>query len=252
MNKKLKIINQINQFFLKEKLDGAVIGLSGGIDSAVVLNLLCKAANCKGSPIKKIVALSLPIFCKGTTGQKDSIKYAQLALPKACKKGILSFSIIDLSKAAKGYIKNNPKTTDWAIGQLASIVRTPQLYFTAAQLQAQGFKSIVVGTINRCERELGFYGKASDATVDLQPIIGLLKSEVYALAKDLNIDQRIIKRKPTGDVWNAEYDETTFGQSYKKVEQWILGQSNPKLDKFKHKHKHKFEVGLPSKSLKIM
>jgi len=243
------IITKINTFFTKEGLDSAVIGVSGGIDSAVVLNLLSKAANVPNSPIKKIMALSLPIFCEGTSDQDLAEEYACLSSPKAGKKGVLVFKTIDLSTVARAYIQLNQKTTKWAIGQLASIVRTPQLYYTAAQLQADGYKSIVVGTMNKCERELGFYGKASDAMVDLQPIQHLLKSEVYQLAKKLGINQKIINRPPTGDVWNNEIDEQTFGQSYKQVENWILGARNTKLDRFKKRHSHKFKVGLPSRTL---
>jgi len=89
---------------------------------------------------------------------------------------------------------------------------------TGTPLSAQNYKSIVVGTINKDEGSyIGFYGKASDAMVDMVFIEDIHKSEVYNVAKYLNINKDIIGRTPTGDCWDSRTDEEMFGSPY-----WFL------------------------------
>ena len=79
------------------------------------------------------------------------------------------------------------------------------------------------GTTNRDEGAyIGFFGKASDGMVDLQPIADIHKSEVYAIAKILNIPEYIINASPKGDVWNNKLDVEMIGAPYDIVEVFIL------------------------------
>jgi NAD+ synthetase len=216
-------LDLINQFFKSNQLDACVLGVSGGIDSAVCLKLLEKAAQQKNSPIKKITALIMPIYSDGTTGQEAATARAlDLVKTTAC-----DYRIQDLSQAAIIYTEEAKKHQDylspWAIGQLASIVRTPCLYFHAAILQQQGYRSLVTGTINRDEGAyLGFFGKASDAMVDLQPIADLHKSEVYQLAEILDVPESIMQSIPRGDVWDNKTDEEMIGAPYWFIEIYLL------------------------------
>lgn len=215
-------IKLINEFFNSNGLDSAVIGLSGGVDSSVVYALLMEAQKAPGSPIKRVVGLIMPIKSTGTTGQ-------HLAKEKAI--GLVEilngeYRIIDLSSANLAYIKESGFTGSpdpWAVGQLASIVRTPCLYFHAALLQSEGYKSIVVGTTNRDEGSyIGFFGKASDAMVDLQPIGDIHKSEVYQVAEKLGIPKAITGDSPRGDVWDGKVDEEMIGAPYWFLEMYLL------------------------------
>lgn len=212
----------INKFFSDNGLDSAVIGLSGGIDSAVVYALLLEAQKIPGSPIEKVLGLIMPIRSTGTTGQT-------LARDKAMDLAVAlggEYKVVDLSKANESYLSASGFTTSpdpWAIGQLASIVRTPCLYFHAALLQSGGYRSIVVGTTNRDEGSyIGFFGKASDAMVDLQPIADIHKSEVYLVADKLNIPKFITEDAPRGDVWDGKIDEEMIGAPYWFLEMYLL------------------------------
>ena len=110
-------------------------------------------------------------------------------------------------------------STAWAEGQLLSVVRTPALYYAAALLQAQGYSSLVVGTTNRDEGAyLGFFGKASDGMVDLQPISDLHKHEVVLLAQHLGVPQEILDAPPAGDVYDGRTDAEMIGAPYWAVE----------------------------------
>jgi len=227
-------VTLINQFFYKNNLTACVIGVSGGIDSAVSLKLLEQAMHINNSPIKKILALMMPIHCNGTSGQ-DQATARGLELVKQTD---CDYRVQDLTAVTNAYIKqfadnSQYKANAWAVGQLASIVRTPCLYFHAALLQQQGYASIVCGTTNRDEGAyLGFFGKASDATVDLQPIADLHKSEVYKLAKLLDIPDSIINSAPRGDVWDNKTDEEMIGAPYWFIELYLLMKEFNLLDNF--------------------
>jgi NAD+ synthetase len=217
-----KKIEAINDFFIWAKLDSAVIGISGGIDSAIVFALLSKASKVEGSPLKKVLGINMPIYGVGTSNQIIGTKRSGL-LTKFCTANV-RFTTIDLSSVFNSYVDRSLDTkSTWAQGQLASIVRTPCLYYHAAILQAEGKKSIVVGTINRDEGSyIGFFGKASDAMVDLQPIADIHKSEVYAVAEVLGIPEEIINATPAGDVWDGRNDESMIGAPYWFLEMYLL------------------------------
>ncbi len=216
-------IQRINSFFTQHKLDSCVIGISGGIDSAVTYKLLLAASKQPESPIKKILALLMPIYGNGTSNQ-DSATERGLKVIELSHTS--SHYVHDLSPILEQYCAK--PTADflpnsWAVGQLASIVRMPHLYFHAALLQQQGFKSIVVGTINRDEGAyIGFFGKASDAMVDLQPIADAHKSEIIQIAKKIGVPEEVIAAIPAGDVWDGKVDEEMIGAPYWFVEMYQL------------------------------
>ncbi len=227
----------INDFFRDNKLDAAVVGVSGGIDSALVFSLLDHAAKQKDSPIKNIMGLVMPIFGKGTTNQDT----ASVKAIHFLRKFIREWHTIDLTGAYAAYVKNSEddseiKSTNWAKGQLASVVRTPCLYYHAAILQDRGFKSVVVGTTNRDEGSyIGFYGKASDGMVDVNIISDLHKSEVYKVAKLLgNITDEITVAKPSGDVYDGKNDEEMIGAPYWFLEMYLTLKNVQEFDIYKN------------------
>lgn len=205
-------------------LDSIVFGLSGGVDSAVVLGLLIEAKKEENSPIKRIVPLLMPIFGSGVSNQNYALSKGLDLLNHF---DYNDYQVIDLTKSYQELIKSNKLGSalndDWADGQMASVLRTPTLYYHTALLQSQGYKSIVCGTTNRSEGSyIGFFGKASDAMVDLQPISDIFKSEVYEVAKKLNVTKKIIKSIPSGDVFDNRNDEEMIGTTYEMLEFFTL------------------------------
>lgn len=258
--------NKINDFFRENNLDSCVVGISGGVDSAVVYRLLKFAQSAPNSPIKRIDGLIMPIYCNGTTGQLEATNLAKLVVDEEI--------VYDLTEACKCYVKQFNDIDNWTIGQIASILRTPMLYGHAASLQSQGYRSIVVGTTNRDEGSyIGFYGKASDAMVDLQPIADIHKMEVYECAEHLLVPEEIINRKPTGDVFDGSLDEDTIGAPYWFIQLWLLAKEKyfvgylddltddemkifstyeNNIIKIHNKNEHKYQVGMPSHFVDIM
>jgi len=215
----------VNDYFRRAGLKAAVVAVSGGIDSAVVLSLMVKAQSAKGSPIEKVVPLSLPVHrSQFTTNQDKAVSRAI----EVIKKNGLEEVIYDLS-LPYDHLKEvidqalQIKGEPWASGQLVSYLRTPAIYYTTSLLNQQGLPSIVCGTTNRDEGAyLGFVGKASDGMVDLQIVSDLHKSEIRAVAKVLGVPKSILNAVPTGDMFDGRVDEEVFGASYDFVELFLL------------------------------
>lgn len=263
-------ISAINDFFESEKLDSVVLGLSGGVDSAVTLALLIEASKVENSPIKKIVGLAMPIYGIGSTGQDEATERAKHLEAMYASHDKFEFRKCDLTLPYNEYLSALQNEHDgFAAGQLLSIVRMPFLYFNAAILQTKGYYSIVSGTTNRDEGGyIGFFGKASDAMVDLQVIGDLHKSEVYKIAKHYNLPAVIIEIEPKGDVYDGRTDQQMIGATYDQVELFTLlkdySESFKELNQFltdpaflniealHSKNAHKYKVGMPSRFVDVL
>lgn len=190
----------LNEYMSKYRLTACVVAISGGIDSGVVLGIIKRAYEKENSPIKKIMPMLLPIMkSTGVTNQNEATNRGK----ELCKKLDIKPYIIDLSEV-NSEIRNclepiiGIKGEDWAIGQLGPYSRTPILYYTTSLLNQVGLGSIICGTTNKDEGAyLGYVGKASDGMVDVQIISDIHKSEVYEVAKELEIPKSIIEAVPS-------------------------------------------------------
>jgi NAD+ synthase (glutamine-hydrolysing) len=203
-------------------LRALVVGVSGGIDSAVSLGIASNLL--ENGLIDRVVPVLLPLSGNlAATGQLEATTRGI----QVCAKFALKPVIIELDPTFETtcsavesalQLSGNP----WARGQLTSYIRTPALYYTASILWANKLPAAVLGTTNRDEGAyLGFFGKASDGMVDIQILSDLHKSEVYALAKQLDIPETIINAIPTGDMYDGRIDEEVFGAPYDFVELFL-------------------------------
>jgi len=218
----------VNAYFTRSRLSAAVLGMSGGIDSAVVLALLARAQKAPGSPLKKIVALALPAHKhEGVTGQGSALERAK----KMARSLGLEAVELDVGFAARdlqGRLESGLglKAQTWASGQIVPYTRTPALYGATSLLTEAGFPALVAGTTNRDEGAyLGYVGKASDGMVDLQLISDAHKSEVRAAARALGVIREILDVTPTGDMFDGRVDEEVFGAPYDAVELLLLSKT---------------------------
>lgn len=216
--------NLLNQYMNKFGLKSCVVAVSGGIDSALVLSLVHHASQLKDSPIKKIIAVSLPVsHSRGATGQDLATDRAK----ELCLSLGIEHKTIELKEPhsiLESHVSHslNIQSSDWALGQLVAHTRTPTLYYLATLLTQEKLPAIIVGTTNRDEGlYLGYFGKASDGLVDIQLISDLHKSEVYTVSKRLNVPESILTVSPQGDMYDGRIDEEVFGASYDFVEYYL-------------------------------
>ena len=254
-------VGRLARWLTEQRLDATVVGVSGGVDSAVVLALLRAVASQPGSPLRRVIALLLPIGGRGATQQAEAAARGRLvadALGAEAWEAPLTESLAamigSLSRAS------SLAFDAWSEGQCLSVMRTPALYGAAALLQSHGLRSIVVGTTNRDEGAyLGFFGKASDGMVDLQPISDLHKSEVRALARHLGVPEEVVLAVPSGNVHDGRVDEEMIGASYDEVELSLrmreleLPHRAPASIARKHdENRHKYSAGDPAVHLDVM
>ncbi|WP_066351942.1 NAD(+) synthase [Fervidicola ferrireducens] len=221
--------------WLREKVHeagarGAVFGLSGGIDSAVV-GVICKKAfeeNCLG--------LIMPCY-SDPKDEEDAIRVAEgFGIPY--KKIVLN-SVFDNFTAILD--KTDNKT---AVANIKPRLRMITLYYYAA---LNNF--LVVGTGNKSELTVGYFTKYGDGGVDLLPLGNLVKRQVRELARYLEIPQDIIEKPPTAGLWEGQTDESEMGITYDQLDEYILTGKAPreieeKIRKMNLKSEHKRRLPL--------
>lgn len=223
-------IQRLNEYMEINNLNGIVIGLSGGVDSAVSFMIANLAKQQKNSPIKIVLPVLMPYHpFKGKETTSRALKQCEYANvnPFFCPiGGITNTMSINMGKSMSDWLSrqhniNGVKSlpSRFAKGQLQSYIRTPHLYFATQLLSDNGFRSIVLGTGNADEDGyLAYYCKAGDGVVDIQLINDLHKSQVFEVAKECNVIDDIINAKPSADLWEDQSDEDELGFSYDFVE----------------------------------
>ncbi|MCR4941319.1 MAG: NAD+ synthase [Campylobacter sp.] len=199
-----ELIKQNLLTFLNKSLEqtGAknlLVGVSGGLDSAVVVTL-CKLAN------PNTYALLMPTINSDIKNLNDGINL--------CKNLNINFKIINIDKILSSYENSiSEKLNKLRYGNLSARVRMSLLYDYSASIDA-----IVVGTSNKSELMLGYGTIFGDLACAINPIGELYKSEIFEFAKTLGIDANIINKAPTADLWQGQSDEADLGYSYEKLD----------------------------------
>tara|TARA_B100001175_G_scaffold177873_1_gene151105 strand:- start:1145 stop:1903 length:759 start_codon:yes stop_codon:yes gene_type:complete len=204
-----KISSWILDYLKINNLKTLVIGISGGIDSAVT-STLCAMT---GFPTKLLV---MPIY-QNEDETKRGLNHCSFLKEKYDNVEIIK---TDLSKVYDNYISIIPKDfhNKLSLANTRARIRMTTLYMVAG-----GSNGIVVGTGNKVEDfGVGFFTKYGDGGVDISPIANLMKSEVYELADNLNINREIIDAPPTDGLWDdGRTDEDQLGISYDDLE-WAM------------------------------
>ena len=204
-----KIVSFIRNTLQKQGFKNVVIGLSGGIDSATSLSLLAKSID-----PKNIFAAHLHYF----KSQIDSLKKL-LETTGIPKENVYNLSIKDPVDALKNLLHLEGGRMDsfevnrTRIGNIMARIRMIILYDLAKKHNA-----LVCGTENKSEFLLGYFTRFGDEASDFEPIQHLYKTQVYQLAKYLDISKDIIDQAPTAGLWTAQTDEGDFGFSYKEAD----------------------------------
>ena len=217
-------VEQILTAFLKNEfkrigLAKAVIGLSGGIDSTVSAYLTAKALG-----HENVLCVMMPY----KTSSKNSLADAQ----KVVKILSVRSKIVEISKMVDAYLDTlEGEVSIVRKGNVMARMRMIVLYDESAKENG-----LVVGTSNKTELLLGYSTLHGDSACAINPLGQLYKTQIFELAKHLNVPKEIIDKKPSADLWEGQTDEEEMGITYARVDKLLEsmvdgGKSNADLQK---------------------
>jgi NAD+ synthase len=184
---------------------GFVIGISGGVDSAVAAAFCCRAVG-----PDNVLGISLP---SRVSSRQDCDDAAAL-----CAALGMEHRIISIEPMLSGF-RELPglSSSPYLLGNLMARIRMTVLYF-----HANRDNRLVCGTSNRSEYMLGYCTKFGDNAADIQPILHLYKSDVYVMAKELGIPEPILRKTPSAGLWEGQSDENEIGLSYDQIDRSLM------------------------------
>jgi len=196
----LKIEDFISNYVSDSNSKGVVIGLSGGLDSSVVLKLCINALG-----PTKVLGLIMP----SDTTPKEDVNHA-IELVTALR--LKQHNLLDILPILEKYEELLPKNK-MARGNLMARIRMNLLYYYAIINSY-----LVAGTSDRSELKIGFYTKFGDGAADILPIADLYKTQVRALARHLHIPSEIIEKKSSPRLWSNHLAEDEIGMNYETID----------------------------------
>lgn len=206
------IVDWLKDYAIKANIKGFTIGISGGIDSAVTSTLCAKTG-------LELLCLEMPIHQAESqiTRADRHIAWLKNNFSKVNRQAVNLTPVFDSLVNALPPVDNEEERF-MSLANTRARLRMTTLYYFAA---LKGY--LVAGTGNKVEDfGVGFYTKYGDGGVDLSPIADLLKTEVYAIARHLGINEEVIQAAPTDGLWGDDRtDEDQIGASYPELE-WAM------------------------------
>ena len=189
-----------------------IVGLSGGVDSAVTAYLATRALG-----PKNVIGVRLPY----RSSSKESLEHAELVIDALGIEG----RTLDISPAVDGYLAAEPDASPGRRGNVMARVRMIALFDLSAKHQA-----IPLGTGNKTERLFGYFTWHADDSPPVNPLGDLFKTQVWQLARHLGVPKVIVEKPATADLVHGQTDEGDLGISYQKADrilQWLLSGYSP-------------------------
>ncbi|KAF5083387.1 NAD+ synthase [Methanobacterium aggregans] len=210
------ICNFLKDNLNQSKTEGAVIGLSGGLDSSTTAYLCARAFG-----KDKILGIIMPSETTSREDVQDAVKVAEslgIEYETVEVDGLIEPFKDLCSHSDEGY------NTVLAGANLKARIRMMILYY-----HANAMKRLVVGTGNRTELLVGYFTKYGDGGVDILPIGDLYKNHVRALASYLQVPVEIIEKAPTAGLWAGQTDEDELGMKYETLDRLLYLMVDKKL-----------------------
>ncbi len=204
--------------FIKKQLTTAgfsklIVGLSGGIDSAVVAALCVKAIGAEN-----VYGVMLPY----RSSHDDSLEHAKLV----AEKFNIKYRIVEITKMVDAYFNNfEPDANALRRGNRMARERMCVLYDLSAK-----YKALVAGTGNLSELMIGYCTQYGDSACAFETIGNLYKTEVFEIAHILEVPECIITKNPTADLWEGQTDEDEMGITYRELDEILYLMLDQKMN----------------------
>ncbi|WDA43339.1 MULTISPECIES: NAD+ synthase [Fusobacterium] len=196
-----ELVEFLRENFKKAGFSKAVLGLSGGIDSALVAYLLRDALG-----KENVLAIMMPY----KSSNPDSLNHAKLVIEDLK----INSKTIEITDMIDAYFKNEKEATSLRMGNKMARERMSILFDYSSKEN-----SLVVGTSNKTEIYLGYSTQFGDSACALNPIGDLYKTNIWDLSRYLKIPNELIEKKPSADLWEGQTDEQEMGLTYKEADQ---------------------------------
>jgi NAD+ synthase len=203
-----ELVSELLVSFLSEEiasagLSRAVVGLSGGIDSAVVVALCARALG-----PSNVLGVLLPYRLSNPQSRVDGERVAEtIGLPT---------HLVDISAMADGYLEREGITDARRRGNVLARCRMTVLYDRSVD-----WRGLVIGTSNKSEILLGYSTQWGDAAHALNPLGDLYKHQVYQLARHLALPSEVIEKAPSADLFEGQTDEAELGFTYAEADRLL-------------------------------
>lgn len=211
-----KIIAGIHKYFKESKIENAIIGVSGGIDSALSLKLTVDALG-----EQHVTALLMPE--KGISSEENTMHAKTL-----CQFLKVDHYVIAINKFLTDFL-----ALPWKPNELAQINTKARIRMTIIYNFANTKNALVVGTSNKTELLLGYGTKFGDLAADIEILGDLYKEEVYKLAEHVGLPNEFIEKQPSAELYQGQTDEEELGMTYKEIDtilkQMMVGLSKDDL-----------------------
>ncbi|MTI86298.1 MAG: NAD(+) synthase [Firmicutes bacterium] len=228
-----KLVEWLQSEAADRNASGFVVGLSGGIDSAVT------AALCKRAYPDNTFGVIMPCHSNPEDEEHARLVAEHFDIP---------YKIINLNEPFDELVQllddkpYDPAQRDMSVANIKPRLRMTTLYFFAARRE-----SLVAGTGNKSELTVGYFTKYGDGGADLLPIANLIKEEVTELAKALNVPEPVITKEPSAGLWLGQNDEEEMGFSYGELDEYIKSGKAPervknKVDELAQRSLHKKQL----------
>lgn len=223
MEKKIDfLVDWLREKVAEAKVNGLVVGLSGGIDSSVVAHLIKRAfpdnsigviMPLKSNPNDKVDALKVV--------ESSGIDYIEVELTETHS---VLFDQVQGALESKNLW--NEETSRLGDANTRARLRMTTLYAVA-----NNFNYLVVGTDNAAEWHTGYFTKYGDGGVDLVPLVHLTKGEVREMARAIGVPTDVIEKAPSAGLWEGQTDENEMGTTYDMIDKYLKGEEIPGKDK---------------------
>ena len=201
------LVEFIRDEFGRRGFRTAVVGLSGGVDSAVTTYLAARALGAEN-----VVTVRMPY----RTSSPESLAHAQLVIDAL---GVQTRTL-DITGAVDGYLAHEPDADGARRGNVMARTRMIALFDLSAR-----YRALPLGTGNKTERLFGYYTWHADDSPPVNPLGDLYKTQVWALARQLGVPRQIVEKPASADLVQGQTDEGDFGIRYARADEllnWLL------------------------------